>query len=121
MIHSQVFSMAEQLREPGIFLVGAMVRPGADLTEARDRVLATTEEVGGTAFTAEEVWQVFGATGRSIMLETWQDLPQVADEAVLIGRQGKNMITAVELAKKAGTIPWEILTRLSPRVERVYR
>ncbi len=52
---AQVFSMAEQLREPGIFLVGAMVRPGADLTEARDRVLATTEEVGGTAFTAEEV------------------------------------------------------------------
>ena len=42
------------------------------------------------------------------------------DEVVLIGRQGDEEITAVELAKKAGTIPWEILTCITNRVERVY-
>lgn len=55
-----------------------------------------------------------------IMVDVTHVPAQVADEAVLIGRQGKELITPVELAKKAGTIPWEILTRLSPRVERVY-
>ncbi len=42
------------------------------------------------------------------------------DEAVLIGRQGDEEITASELAEKAGTIPWEILTGITNRVERVY-
>jgi alanine racemase len=42
------------------------------------------------------------------------------DEVVLIGRQGDEEITAVELAEKAGTIPWEILTCITNRVERVY-
>src|SRR5690606_3145168 len=32
------------------------------------------------------------------------------DEAVLMGRQGPEEITAAELAAKAGTIPWEIFT-----------
>ena len=43
------------------------------------------------------------------------------DEAVLIGRQGDEEITAVELAERAGTIPWEILTGITSRVERLYR
>jgi len=43
------------------------------------------------------------------------------EEAVLIGRQGELEITAGELAQKAGTIPWEILTGITNRVERVYR
>jgi len=49
-------------------------------------------------------------------------LPQVqaGDEAVLIGRQGEEEISAAELAQKAGTIPWEIFTGLGRRVERVY-
>jgi alanine racemase len=49
-------------------------------------------------------------------------LPSVApgDEAVLIGRQGDEEILAAELAKKAGTIAWEIFTGIGTRVERVY-
>ena len=43
------------------------------------------------------------------------------EEAVLIGRQGNEEILAAELAAKAGTIPWEIFTGLTTRVERVYR
>lgn len=42
------------------------------------------------------------------------------DEAVLIGKQGHEEITVAELAKKAGTIPWEIFTGLGPRVVREY-
>lgn len=56
-----------------------------------------------------------------IMVDVTNVPAQIADEAVLIGQQDKESITPVELAKKAGTIPWEILTRMSPRVERVYR
>ncbi|NNE92566.1 MAG: alanine racemase [Verrucomicrobiales bacterium] len=44
----------------------------------------------------------------------------IGDEAVLIGEQESEEITAVEWAEKAGTIPWEILTGLSNRVERIY-
>lgn len=43
------------------------------------------------------------------------------DDVVLIGRQGHAEVTAGELAEKAGTIPWEIFTGITSRVERVYR
>lgn len=46
---------------------------------------------------------------------------QRGDEAVLIGRQGEEEITTAELAAKAKTIPWEILTGITSRVVRVYR
>jgi alanine racemase len=42
------------------------------------------------------------------------------EEVVLIGHQGDSEITANELAQKAGTIPWEILTGITNRVERVH-
>ena len=44
----------------------------------------------------------------------------VGDEAVLMGRQGDEEISAVELADRAGTISWEITTRIGQRVRRVY-
>ncbi|MDD4004867.1 MAG: alanine racemase [Elusimicrobiaceae bacterium] len=44
----------------------------------------------------------------------------VGDEAVLIGRQGGEAITAAELAGLAGTIPYEITTAISARVPRVF-
>jgi alanine racemase len=48
------------------------------------------------------------------------DNVQVGDEVVLIGRDGSEEISAVELAEKAGTITWEIITRIGARVRRVY-
>ncbi len=42
------------------------------------------------------------------------------DEAVLIGTQGGETITATELAEKLGTINYEILTGIGSRVPRVY-
>lgn len=42
------------------------------------------------------------------------------DEAVIIGRQGEDEISAAELASRAGTIPWEIFTGITGRVARIY-
>ena len=46
---------------------------------------------------------------------------QVGDEVVLIGKQGAEEITAAELARKAGTIDYEITTLLTARVPRIYK
>jgi alanine racemase len=42
------------------------------------------------------------------------------DEVVLLGRQGAEEITASEMAGRAGTIPYEILTSLGSGARRVY-
>jgi alanine racemase len=49
-------------------------------------------------------------------------IPDVSysSEVVLIGAQGKERITADELAEKTGTIPYEILTSIGERVKRIY-
>lgn len=64
--------------------------------------------------------------GRVTMDQTVVDatgLPLVepGDEAVLLGRQGQEEITANELAEWCQTIPWEILTNITYRVPRIYR
>ena len=50
------------------------------------------------------------------------DLPDIrsGDEAVLIGRQGADTILATDLAAWSGTIPYEVLCGIGPRVPRVY-
>ncbi len=45
---------------------------------------------------------------------------KVGEEVVFLGRQGKDTITADEIAEKAGTINYEIVTRMSPRLPRIY-
>ena len=40
------------------------------------------------------------------------------DEVVLIGRQGGGEVTAEEWAERTGTVAYEILTRIGPRVPR---
>lgn len=44
----------------------------------------------------------------------------VGDEAVLIGEQGSEQITAQEWAQRLGTIGYEVVCGLGPRVERRY-
>jgi alanine racemase len=53
------------------------------------------------------------------------DLSSVADvglgeEVVLMGKQGGSEIPCSELADRAGTITWEITTRIGTRVRRVF-
>jgi len=64
--------------------------------------------------------------GRITMDQTLVDVSRVkevstGDEAVLIGRQGEETITAGDLAAWCGTIPWETLTAITYRVPRIYR
>jgi len=44
----------------------------------------------------------------------------VGDEVVLMGRQGNEDVCCAELGEKAGTITWEITTRIGQRVKRVF-
>lgn len=65
---------------------------------------------------------VIGRVTMDLTMIDVTDLPSVSvgDEAVLIGRQGKEEIFATEVAERAGTIAWEILSRIGSRVARVY-
>ena len=45
---------------------------------------------------------------------------QLGDDVILMGRDGSQEIPCSELAEKAGTITWEIVTRIGVRVRRVY-
>src|SRR5690606_6760493 len=42
------------------------------------------------------------------------------DEVVLVGRQGPEAITVEDVARRAGTIPYEILVQLNERIPREY-
>jgi alanine racemase len=58
------------------------------------------------------------------MDQTVVDVTEIADvapgdEVVLLGRQGAESITAEDHAGWAGTIPWEIFTSITSRVERI--
>lgn len=48
------------------------------------------------------------------------DNVRVGDEVVLMGRDSSEEISCVEFAEKAGTITWEIITRIGVRVRRVF-
>jgi alanine racemase len=67
--------------------------------------------------------------GRICMDQTMVDLtdlvatgykPQVGEEVVLLGKQGKEEITATELAAKLGTINYEVVCAIAKRVPRRY-
>jgi alanine racemase len=57
-----------------------------------------------------------------VMLDV-SHVPHVAleDDAVAIGRQGDQRITAEEVATLVDTINYEIVTSITPRVQRIYR
>jgi alanine racemase len=62
--------------------------------------------------------------GRVSMDQAVLDVTEIADvapgdEVVILGSQGDESITAFDHAEAAGTIPWEVFTRIAPRVVRV--
>ncbi len=64
--------------------------------------------------------------GRACMDQTMidvTDIPEVraGDEVVLIGKQGKEEISAEQVAEMTGTNNYEIVTTISARVPRVYK
>jgi alanine racemase len=65
---------------------------------------------------------LLGRVTMDLMVIDVSDLPEasVGDEVVLMGRQGDEEVSAAELADRAGTIHWDIVTRIGSRVRRVY-
>lgn len=55
-----------------------------------------------------------------IVVNIENDSAYNGDEVILLGSDGKNSITAEDLAEWAGTIPYEILTNINTRVPRIY-
>ncbi len=56
-----------------------------------------------------------------IMVDVGSFKPKIGQEAVLIGKQGKQKITAEELAALSGTISYEIVCGLGSRIPRIYK
>ncbi len=65
---------------------------------------------------------VIGRVCMDLTMVDVTDIPKVSagDEAILIGRQGRERITVDEIAKKIGSIPYEVLCLVGRRVPRVY-
>ncbi|MEI7497676.1 MAG: alanine racemase [Candidatus Falkowbacteria bacterium] len=65
--------------------------------------------------------RVLGRVAMNMFVVDVSHLARVSaeDEVVLLGKQGKEEITAEELATKIGTINYEITTRVSPLLPRV--
>ena len=70
---------------------------------------------------------IVGSVSMDMTMVDVTDVPgvRVGDECVVLGSQkgpaGEAVVTAEELARTLGTIPWEILTSISRRVPRFYR
>jgi alanine racemase len=65
---------------------------------------------------------VIGAISMDLTAVDISHVPSVSprDRATLLGRDGRDSITAEELATHGRSIPWEVLTGISPRVPRVF-
>ena len=65
---------------------------------------------------------LLGRVTMDLMVVDVSHIPEaeVGDEVVLMGKQGDAEIPCVELADKAGTITWDITTRMGQRVKRVF-
>lgn len=64
--------------------------------------------------------RVLGRVSMDMTVVDVTDKPAVktGDEAVLIGTQGREIIFAEEIARKTGTSPYEVLTRINPLIQR---
>jgi alanine racemase len=77
---------------------------------------------GGAMLVRGKRCPLLGRVTMDLMVIDVSDLPEAAagDEVVLMGRQGDEEISATDLAELAGTINWEIVTRIGSRVRRVF-
>lgn len=67
--------------------------------------------------------KVLGRVCMNMIIVDVTDLPKVEleDEAALLGRQGKEEISAEDLAQKIGTINYEVVTRINPLISRIVK
>ena len=78
-------------------------------------------EVGGDVLVGGKRRPIAGTvTMDQLMVDCGDEDVAPGDEAVLIGAQGEEEITATEWAERTGTIAYEIVTGLSARLPRRY-
>jgi alanine racemase len=100
----------------------------------RDRTVATLplgyadgvprrlNEVGGFVLLGGERRPILGVvTMDQLMVDCGDDPVALGDEAVLLGSQGGDRITPWDWASGLGTIAYEVVCGLSPRLPRVYQ
>jgi len=46
--------------------------------------------------------------------------PQIGEDVIILGKNGKEEVSADEIAKKCRTINYEIVTRIGKRMPKVY-
>ncbi len=77
---------------------------------------------GGQVLIGGERHPIAGTvTMDQLMVDVGESAVEVGDEVVLLGRQGDAEITATEWAERLGTIAYEIVSGIGPRVPRRYR
>jgi len=66
---------------------------------------------------------VVGKVCMDFIMVDMTDIPHVSvgDEVILMGRQGKEQITAEEIAEKINSISYEVLCLIGKRVPRIYK
>jgi alanine racemase len=110
---------------------GTRVSYGLRYTLARDATIATVPigygdgvprnlaAAGGEVLLGGVRRPIAGTvTMDQLMVDAGDDRVAVGDEVVLIGRQGADEVTADEWAERMGTIPYEIVCGIGPRVPR---
>lgn len=84
-----------------------------------DGVPRRLSSTGGSVLIGGQRRPIVGVvTMDQLMVDCGDDDVRVGDEAVLIGAQGLGLVTAAEWADSLGTIAYEVVCGLSPRVER---
>jgi alanine racemase len=81
----------------------------------------TPPDSGGAMLLRGQLAPIAGRVSMDVTIVDVTDIPgvEIGDEAVLIGSQGAETITAYDHADLVGTIPYEILCNISARVPRV--
>ncbi len=77
----------------------------------------------GRVLIGGRVAPVVGRVAMNMCMVDVTDIPgtAVGDEAVIIGRQGERAITAEDVADLLDTINYEVVTRISPSVPRIWK
>jgi alanine racemase len=87
-----------------------------------DGVPRSLGHTGGQVLVRGRRFPIAGTvTMDQLMVDLGDSPAEVGDEVVLIGRQGDEEITAAEWAERTGTIAYEIVCGIGPRVPRGYR
>ncbi|MCI0349393.1 MAG: alanine racemase, partial [Acidobacteriales bacterium] len=130
---SPVLRFKSQVMQVRVIRSGCSIGYGNAFTATRDSIIATLS-VGyadglmralsncGHVLIRGRRAPIAGKISMDLTLVDATEVPsvEVGDEAVLIGKQGNFEIRVEELAGLVQTIPYEILTRIGPRVPRLY-